>query len=211
MVMKGVDVSDEVHPILVDADGRPYVITSGAITNTETDDNTIDGGEVREAPLALTYGWEDEEGVWKRLRVAQAAEQHALFVWLRGVTGNILTRITDGTEIATVSPDGYLDVKTHTPDKCFASDYAGAQAAAVIITPTAGKKIRIVSSYVSTNTVATDITLAFGTSGNIFFKLYTAQRAAQTGNEICALGAVDETIKLTCGAATFVSIGYDEV
>jgi len=141
----GVDSNAEVHPILVDADGRPYVV------------------------------------------------------------------ITDGTETASVSIDGYLDVKTHTPDKCFASDYAGAQAAAIIITPTAGKKIRIVSSYVSTNTVATDVTLAFGTSGNIFFKLYTAQKAAQTGNEICALGAVDETIKLTCGAATFVSIGYDEV
>lgn len=107
--------------------------------------------------------------------------------------------------------DRFLDVKTHTPEKCFANDYDEAQAAVVILTPTAGKKIRIVSTYVSTETVATDVTLAFGTSGNIFFKLYTSQRAAQTGNEICALGAADETIKLTCGAGTFVSIGYDEV
>ena len=126
-------------------------------------------------------------------------------------SGNIQSVITDGTETATVTDDGWLDVKTHTPDKCFASDYALAQTGAVILTPTAGKKIRIISAYVSSNTVNVDITLAFGTSGNIFFKLYTAQKAAQTGNEICAVGAVDETIKLTCGAKTFVSIGYDEV
>ena len=119
--------------------------------------------------------------------------------------------ITDGTETATVSADGYLDVKTHTPEKCFAGDYAGAQAAAVIITPTAGKKVRIVSTYVSTTDNANNVTLAFGTSGNIFYKLYTNLRGSATGNEICALGAVDETIKLTCGAGTFVSIGYDEV
>jgi len=126
-------------------------------------------------------------------------------------SGRPYVLISDGVEIATVTVDGYLDVKTHTPEKCFANDYAGAQAAVVIITPTAGKKIRIVSAYVSTETVATDITLAFGTSGSVFFKLYTSQRAAQTGNQICALGAADETIKLTCGAGTFVSIGYDEV
>lgn len=119
-------------------------------------------------------------------------------------------KVTDGIESATVTSDGYLDVKTHTPENCFAADYADAQAAAVIITPTAGKKLKIISVYVSTNTTTTDVTLAFGTSGNIFFKLYTAQKAAQTGNDICALGATNETVKLTCGAGTFVSIGYDE-
>lgn len=130
---------------------------------------------------------------------------------LTDTSGNQYILLSDGTEIATVTADGYLDVKTHTPEKCFNADYAGAQAGVVILTPTAGKKIRVVSVYASTNTVATDITFAFGTSGNIFFKLYTAQKASQTGNNICAEGAVDETIKLTCGADTFVSIGYDEI
>lgn len=105
----------------------------------------------------------------------------------------------------------YLDVKTHTPEKCFHQDYAAAQAAVEIITPTAGKKIRVVSSYVSTDDDGTDVTLAFGTSGNIFFKMYSARKSAQSGNTICALGAADEKIKLTCGPKTFVSIGYDEV
>jgi hypothetical protein len=125
--------------------------------------------------------------------------------------GRILLVITDGTETATVNADGWLDVKTHTPDKCFATDYAGAQAAAVILTPTAGKKIKIIQCFASTKTITTDITLSFTTSGNIFFKLYTANKSAIAGNLICGLGAADETITLTCGAGTFISFGYDEV
>jgi len=126
-------------------------------------------------------------------------------------SGNIQSVISDGTDKATVTTEGWLDVKTHTPDKCFQADYAQAQTAAIIITPTAGKAIEVISVYASTSTTATDITLAFGTSGNIFYKLYTAQKASQTGNVICADGAVNETIKLTCGANTFISIAYDEV
>jgi len=125
-------------------------------------------------------------------------------------SGRIYLILSDGTETATVTTDGWLDVKTHTPDKCFATDYAGAQAAAVILTPTAGKKIRIIQCYASTKTNTTDVTLSFTTSGNIFFKLYTAVQGAVAGNLICAEGAVNETITLTCGAGTFVSIGYDE-
>ena len=105
----------------------------------------------------------------------------------------------------------FLDVKSHTPENCFASDYAAAQAAAVILTPTEGKKIKVVTTYVSTDDDGTDVTLAFGTSGNIFFKMYSSRKSAQAGNTICATGAADETIKLTCGPKTFVSIGYDEV
>jgi len=118
----------------------------------------------------------------------------------------------DGNVIALSSlTERFLDVKTHTPEKCYANDFAEAQTAAVILTPTEGKKIRIVSNYASTKTITTDVTLAFGTSGNIFFKLYTSQRASATGNEICATGDTNETIKLTCGDGTFVSLGYDEV
>ena len=118
--------------------------------------------------------------------------------------------LTDGVEKVSVTSENYLDVKTHTPDFCFASDYAGAQSAAIIITPSSGKKIEVISVYASTNTTTTDVTLAFGTSGNICFKLYTTNRATATGNVICATGAIDETIKLTCGIETFVSIGYNE-
>jgi len=129
---------------------------------------------------------------------------------LTDASGNQYVLLSDGTTTATVTAEGWLNVKTHTPDKCFAADYAGAQAAAIILTPTAGKKIEVISVYASTETSTTDVTLAFGTSGDIFFKLYTTNKADATGNVICATGAIDETIKLTCGAGTFVSIGYNE-
>ncbi len=126
-------------------------------------------------------------------------------------SGNIQAVLSDGTETATITADGYLDVKTHTPEKCFGADYAGAQAAVAIITPTVGKKIRIVSAFVSSADDVNPVTLQFTTSGDIFFKLYTSKKATAVGNEICATGAINETITLTCGAGTFVSIGYDEV
>jgi len=143
------------------------------------------------------------------MTIAHDANKIARFL-LTDSAGNLNTLISDGTDTATVTDDGWLDVKTHTPDFCFAADYAGAQAAAVILTPTAGKKIEIISVYASSKVSTTDVTLAFGTSGNIFFKLYTAITASATGNVICAEGAVNETIKLTCGAGCFVSIGYNE-
>jgi len=105
----------------------------------------------------------------------------------------------------------YLDVKTHTPEKCFASDYAGAQTDFTIITPTAGKKIQIVSAYASVGTNTTNVTVAFVTSGDVAFKLYTEKKSSTVGNNICKTGAVNEAVKLTCPAMTFISIGYDEV
>ena len=123
----------------------------------------------------------------------------------------ISVRLTDGIDDSSLTPEGWLNVKTNTPEDCYAADFTGAQTATVILTPTAGKKLKIRTVYVSTETTTTDITLKFTTSGDIFFKLYTAQKASQTGNEICATGAIDETINLTCGAKTFISIGYDEL
>jgi len=121
------------------------------------------------------------------------------------------TKITDGTNIAKLTSQGYQDVQTHTPEYCFANDYADAQTDQEIHTPASGKKIRISQVYVSTKTINVDVTVKFSTSGKIFFKLYTDKKAAQAGNNICATGDVNEGVKLTCGDGTFVSIGYDEV
>lgn len=126
-------------------------------------------------------------------------------------SGNIQAVISDGTDTATVTADGYLDVKTHTPENCFASDYTDAQSQVAILTPTSGKKIRVVQVYVSTKTTTTDVTLEFATSGTTAFKLYTTTRAAATGNIVCGEGATNEALSLTCGAGTFVSVAYDEV
>ena len=131
---------------------------------------------------------------------------------ITNATGSITKiKIHDGTETATVTEDGWLDVKTHSTDKCFAADYAGAQTDIEIITPAAGKKISVRQIYVSTAVDDVNVTLKFETSGNIFFKLYTLKKQAQTGNLVCAEGAVNEGIELTCGAGTVVSVAYDEL
>jgi len=120
-------------------------------------------------------------------------------------------KITDGTRIASITPDGYQDVKTHSSDECFAMDYGSAQTAAVIITPASGKRIKVIQVYVSTESITTDVALCFGVGAPQFFKLYTAKTQTHTGPVVCAVGGVDKTINLTCGAKTFVAISYDEV
>lgn len=118
-------------------------------------------------------------------------------------------QIWDGTDTATVTPEGWLDVKTHTPDNCFAADYAGGQVGTVIITPPAGKRIEIVTNYVSTEDAVGDITLKFTGAAQPFFKLYTKTKTEAVGNLICAKGNINQTVEVTCPAKTFISIGYD--
>ncbi|GAG63437.1 unnamed protein product, partial [marine sediment metagenome] len=120
------------------------------------------------------------------------------------------TKITDGTNIGTVTDEGYQDVKTHSSDHCFASDYGGAQTATAIITPSSGKRIKVIQVYVSTESITSDVALSFGVGALQFFKLYTAKTQTHTGPVVCSIGGVDKTINLSCGAKTFVAIAYDE-
>ena len=92
----------------------------------------------------------------------------------------------------------------------FAQDYSGAQTNLTIITPSSGKKIEIIGVYTSTSTVNVDVTLDFATSGNIVFKLYTAQKATDSGIPCHHDGEVDESLRLTCGANTFICVSYME-
>lgn len=125
--------------------------------------------------------------------------------------GRLYTLVTDGIEIASVTPEGYLDVKTHSSDKCFAADYGTAQTAVVIITPPSGKRIKVIQVYASTESITADIALAFGAVAPQFFKLYTAKTQTHTGPVVCSIGGVDAKVYLTCGAKTFIAIAYDEV
>ena len=92
----------------------------------------------------------------------------------------------------------------------FAQDYPGAQTDLTIITPSSGKKLEITQIYTSTSTVNVDITLDFATSGNIAFKLYTAQKATEAGIPCHHDGAINESLRLTCGANTFICVSYME-
>ena len=92
----------------------------------------------------------------------------------------------------------------------FAQDYSGAQTNLTIITPSSGKKLEIIGVYASTSTVNVDVTLDFVTSGNIIFKLYTAQKATAVGIPCHHDGAINESLRLTCGANTFICVSYIE-
>ena len=91
----------------------------------------------------------------------------------------------------------------------FTEDYAGAQAAAVILTPTAGKKIEITGIYVSSDGALTDVTLDFS-GGTHIFKLYTTNFTTGAVSNVHIEGGTNETVKLTCGADTFISFTYYE-
>ena len=116
---------------------------------------------------------------------------------------NILKRVkTNDVEALNVNIQQFLTT--------FAQDYSGAQTNLTIITPSSGKKLEITQIYVSTSTVNVDVTLDFATSGNIVFKLYTAQKATDSGIPCHHDGAVDESLRLTCGANTFICVSYIE-
>ncbi|GAH36376.1 unnamed protein product, partial [marine sediment metagenome] len=102
-----------------------------------------------------------------------------------GTSGPVIIKGIDG-NLASVTSDSFLDVKTHSSDSCFSNDYAEAQTATVIITPAAGKRIKIVQVYVSTESIVTDVALAFGAEAPQFFKLYTAKTQTHTGNLVCS-------------------------
>ncbi len=120
------------------------------------------------------------------------------------------TQITNLTNPASVNSDGEVLVSMEDNRITFTADYAGAQAAVIILTPTFGKSLEIHEIYVSTDTTTTDITLAFVTSGITIFKLYTTNFTASVINMVHIDGAVNEPVTLTCGADTFISITYHE-
>ena len=69
MVMKGVDGSDEVHPILVDADGRPYVVLSDGTNEPifETDDDDIAKDQITIVVINLNYVYDAVNTKWVRM------------------------------------------------------------------------------------------------------------------------------------------------
>ncbi len=136
---------------------------------------------------------------WSRLRINAAKELLTK------------TKITDGTENASVNTSNELNVNATDNLETKSIDYAGAQNQATIITPTAGKALQIHDIFVSTNVTNVDIVLEFTTSTIIVFKLYTSQQQSAEDTVIHIEGAVDEVLKITCGAGTFVSVTYHEV
>lgn len=111
---------------------------------------------------------------------------------------------------AEVNAGNSLNVNVTEQTTTFSQDYSGAQSNLTIITPSAGKKLHIERVFVSTSTTATDVTLDFATTGNVVFKLYTAQIATTAGIPCHHDGQTNESLRLTCGAKTFVCVDYYE-
>ena len=80
-----------------------------------------------------------------------------------------------------------------------------------VITPTSGKKLAITRMFVSTEATTVDVTLEGSESSGVIFKIYTVKKQSQAGIPCNHQLAIDETLKLTCGAKTFVCIMYREI
>ena len=69
MVSKGADANDIVHPILVDADGRPYVILTDGTNDIvfDTDDDDIAKDQVPQLIICLNYVYDAVNTKWVRM------------------------------------------------------------------------------------------------------------------------------------------------
>jgi len=69
MVMKGVDASNEVQPILIDSSGRPYVILTDGTNEPifETDDDNIAKDQTTIVVINLNYVYDAINTKWVRM------------------------------------------------------------------------------------------------------------------------------------------------
>ena len=69
MVSSGVDSNEDVHPILVDASGRPYVILTDGTDEPifEADDDNITSAQTTIVVINLNYVWDAGNTKWVRM------------------------------------------------------------------------------------------------------------------------------------------------
>lgn len=95
-------------------------------------------------------------------------------------------------------------VKTH------CADYGGAQSNVTTLTPSANKKLEILGVYISTDDKLTDASVQGDTTG-VVFKVHTSATAgAATAADMHKGMQIDEPLKITCGAGTFILVNYYE-
>jgi hypothetical protein len=103
----------------------------------------------------------------------------------------------------------------------FTSEYDEEQSARTIITPTAGKSLKITGVYISTEgatTIGQKIQLHFATSKDTVATLFPAAVANQSSTialeDILVQGAVNEVLSLTTnlgdGKNYFIAVNYRE-
>lgn len=116
--------------------------------------------------------------------------------------------ITFGSKLK-YNESGELLVYTNESYKTFTVDYANAQNDVAMLTPSSGKKLEIIGVYASTDDKLTNIDVHFD-SGTQVFKLYTTNQQTSSESNVHIEGDIDESLDVTCGAGTFISVVYYE-
>lgn len=118
--------------------------------------------------------------------------------------------VGDGTNNLSFNANGEVQVNFLDNISTQSTDYAGAETNTVFLTPSAGKELEVHGCSISTDSKVVDVIVKFTTSGNIICKLYTSNAQQQVHTNLHMHGAADETIDVTCGAGTFISMNYHE-
>ncbi len=103
-----------------------------------------------------------------------------------------------------------LQVNTTDNLLTFTHDYTGAEANTVMITPPSGKSIEVHGVYISSDNTNTDTHIDFS-GGVLVFKLYVNTFTSSASPVMHVTGGVDETVRITCPADTFVIVTYHVV
>lgn len=105
---------------------------------------------------------------------------------------------------------GEIPVATNEFLEATNTDYASGQANATFLTPSANKKLKIHSVYVSTDDKLVNVVLLFNETDTVVFKLYTDKDQKAQSHTMHVTGNINESILVTCGAKTFISVTYHE-
>lgn len=110
-----------------------------------------------------------------------------------------------------ITPHGEMMVKECDAKHLFTYLYDDAQSNELIITPTKDQKLIIRQVYVSTASDL-DVKVCFdnGDPEDYIFVNYPQKRSSISSLITRKRGDIDQGIKLTCGADTFVLIAYDQ-
>ena len=208
MVSSGVDSNVNVHPILVDADGRPYVnlYNPASVATADTIVTHPDGLGIfgrqhvnqqwTPMPIALYTSTDLNKGVWVVPITPMTRER------MEGV------KITDGTDTVTLAHGVAIPVCTQHHLTTLNVDFAGAQADGIVLSPGATESIHLESVYVSTNDKLTDLEINEETSDDLLFKLYTTNQQTTSSANLNIEMVAGKDLLITCGAGTFVQICY---
>ena len=103
----------------------------------------------------------------------------------------------------------------HNFDTTFTAEYDNDQTAGIILTPTAGKRLKVVSIHISGDATSGRCRIYFPTSANTILVAYAGAGGVLAGDDECLLrGKINEPIRCTStfGAVKryFIAIDYKE-